>query len=439
MLCLKEIIASREADWQPLMEAVVQAPSLARIILAAWVLARFVAVCVVEAVLEERAQRPTAWPTCPQCGARLQSKGFVARQLTTLVGVVRWRRRVGRCPQGCALGPQVAPLDEALGVTPHQQTGIELQRVGCALAVFVPFETAALLLGMLCGVPVSPEAIWHWVQAVGQRAMDALQRELENLEKGILPEEELLDAQSAALPLLIGADGVKVPFRPQAGTPRGKTIWLEIKVGILARLGRRRTASGQEEPRLERRRVVAVLGSVGALSPRLWLEAVRQGILSAPLVAWLSDGGPGLWGVFKARFARYARGILDFYHAAQNLWKGAAAWLDGRTKRARQWFVTARHRLRHGGLEEVLADLAAAQSLPGLPASARATLTNLYHYLETHRQHLDYERFHALGLPLGSGLVESACKWLIQQRFKGVGMRWSEDGFNHLLDRKSVV
>ncbi len=30
-------------------------------------------------------------------------------------------------------------------------------------------------------------------------------------------------------------------------------------------------------------------------------------------------------------------------------------------------------------------------------------------------------------------MVESTCKWLIQQRFKGVGMRWSEDGFNHLL------
>jgi transposase len=30
-------------------------------------------------------------------------------------------------------------------------------------------------------------------------------------------------------------------------------------------------------------------------------------------------------------------------------------------------------------------------------------------------------------------VVESACKWLIQQRFKGVGMRWSEDGFTHLL------
>ena len=38
-----------------------------------------------------------------------------------------------------------------------------------------------------------------------------------------------------------------------------------------------------------------------------------------------------------------------------------------------------------------------------------------------------------MGLPLGSGMVESACKWLIQQRFKGVGMLGREDGFNHLL------
>ena len=46
---------------------------------------------------------------------------------------------------------------------------------------------------------------------------------------------------------------------------------------------------------------------------------------------------------------------------------------------------------------------------------------------------MDYKRVKELGLPIGSGMVESACKWLIQQRFKGVGMRWSEDGFNHLL------
>jgi len=51
----------------------------------------------------------------------------------------------------------------------------------------------------------------------------------------------------------------------------------------------------------------------------------------------------------------------------------------------------------------------------------------------THQSHINYQRYKELGLPLGSGMVESACKWLIQQRFKGVGMRWSEPGFNHLL------
>jgi hypothetical protein len=40
-----------------------------------------------------------------------------------------------------------------------------------------------------------------------------------------------------------------------------------------------------------------------------------------------------LWRLFDERFAEVATGILDFYHAAQNLWKRAAAWLDGRTPR----------------------------------------------------------------------------------------------------------
>ena len=224
-----------------------------------------------------------------------------------------------------------------------------------------------------------------------------------------------------------------VPFRRKAGSPKGKIRWREVKVAVLARLGQHTTRTGQTVSRLEQRRLVAVLGDIDALSPRLWLEALRQGLRSAKLVAWLSDGGRGFWRLYAERFAAHATGILDFYHAAQNLWKGTAAWLDGRTKRAHTWFAGARHQLRHGQAEEVLADIAAALDLDGLPTSAYETLTKLYAYLDKHRAHIDYQKFKALGLPLGSGLVEGACKWLIQQRFKGVGMRWSEEGFNYLL------
>jgi hypothetical protein len=60
-------------------------------------------------------------------------------------------------------------------------------------------------------------------------------------------------------------------------------------------------------------------------------------------------------------------------------------------------------------------------------------LRTVYAYVERHREHIDCAVYKALGLPLGSGMVESACKWLIQQRCKGVRMRWIEEGFNHLL------
>jgi hypothetical protein len=408
------------------------ARSLPTLVLAAWQMARILAVHLVEAVLAERACRPTAWPPCPVCGASLRSKGFVPRQMMSLCGPIRWQRRVGRCPQGCAI-PQVAPLDDVLGVPPHQRTSAEVQALGCALAVFVPFATAARLLSWYSGGAISPCAVWGWVQTAGQVAMETLQAHLETVATGSLVPPEPLAADLAALPLALGADGVMVPFRPQPGTPQGKVRWREIKVGVLARLGRHRTRTGQVITRLAQRRLVAVLGDIEALTPRLWLEALRQGIRSAPQVVWLSDGGRGLWRLFDECFAASATGILDFYHAAQHLWKGAAAWLDGRTSQARRWFVWARHRLRHGMPDGVLADLTDALDVEGLPETARATLTTVRAYLERHREHIDYARYKELGLPLGSGMVESACKWLIQQRFKGVGMRWSENGFNHLL------
>jgi hypothetical protein len=263
--------------------------------------------------------------------------------------------------------------------------------------------------------------------------MAHLQEELDAVAGGQALIPEPLSVEQAALPLVLGADGVMVPFRPAAGMPRGKIRWREVKVGVLARIGQHRTRTGQGVTRLTQRRLVAVLGDIDALKPRLWLAALRQGIQHAPQVVWLSDGGRGLWRLFEEQFVGYATGILDFYHAAQNLWKSAAAWLDGRTTQARRWFGWARHRLRHGQPDGVLADLAEAWEVEGLPDTARATLATVYAYLARHRDHIDYQVYKELGLPLGSGMVESACKWLIQQRFKGVGMRWSEEGFNHLL------
>ena len=69
---------------------------------------------------------------------------------------------------------------------------------------------------------------------------------------------ESLDEVTAAVELAIAADGVMVPFRPQPKTPKGKTQWREVKVGLLVRLGSRLTRAGTQVTRLLRRRLVAV-------------------------------------------------------------------------------------------------------------------------------------------------------------------------------------
>jgi hypothetical protein len=376
MLCLTDSIRHDEPSVQGLLSAVEDALTRTELMLAAWQLARVVAMHLVEAVRAERARRPTAWPRCPACGASLRRKGVVQRQITSLCGPIRWRRRVGRCPHGCAT-EQVVPFAEALGVPPPQRPSGALQSLGGALAVFVPCATAATWLRWSHGDAVSPRAVWRWVPAAGRRAMEPLQEPWEKVTQGSLPTPEPLAAARAAAPVVLGADGVRVPFRPEGGHPTGKTRWREITVGVLARVGQHRTRLGQVVTRRPQRRLVAVLGDREALTPRLWLAAVRQGLLHAPQVVWLREGGRGVWRLFEERCSCHATGMVDLYHAAQHLWKGAAAWVDGRTTQARRWFAWARHRLRPGMPDGVLADLADALDVEGLPETARHTLTTV--------------------------------------------------------------
>ena len=248
---------------------------------------------LVEAVLAARSQHPTPWPRCPQCGAGLRSKGFAKRQITSLFGPIQWRRRVGRGPQGCET-PQVAPVDEALGIQPPQRSRGALQALGGALAVCVPLATAARLLGWYSGSLVSPQAVWGWLPAAGQQALETLQKHLHALAQGDLPAPEALAAELAAAPLVVGADGVMGPLRPTGGQPTGKTPWHEVKGGVLARLRQHRTRTGKVITRLRQRRLVAVLGESEALTPRVWLAAVRQSSSTAPQVGWRSEGARGL-------------------------------------------------------------------------------------------------------------------------------------------------
>lgn len=338
---------------------------------------------------------------------------------------------MGGCPKGCR-GPLYAPLDEAFGIAKHQKSSDELVRLGCLFSLFVPYELAAWLLGQFSGLQVSASSLWHWVEHHGQIVLAELSEQVSQQQAGQSIVPDVLDECLRDLPLLIGADGVMVPMRPHPKTPKGKTVWREVKVGILTRLGTRLTRSGESVSQLLHRRLVAVLGPLEQFIPLLQLEAHRQSLDSASKVIWISDGGRGFWRVYQQCFAHCAIAVLDFYHAAGHLWRAASALFNHQAGQ-HAWFKRWRHALRHGQHRTVLAMLTSLVNTELFTGKDLSTLLQVQAYFQRHHTHTRYQHFERKQIPLGSGMVESACKWLIQQRFKGVGMRWSEPGLQHLL------
>ncbi|NJM68269.1 MAG: ISKra4 family transposase, partial [Acaryochloris sp. RU_4_1] len=182
------------------------------------------------------------------------------------------------------------------------------------------------------------------------------------------------------------------------------------------------------------RRLVARLGDIDQFIPLLQLEAHKQDFESAPTLIWLSDGGRGFWRVYRTLFSHCAVAPLDFFHAAGQLARATQAMFgDSRSAQAQGWFRRWRHPLRHGQHLQVLCALTVLIHSQLFTSKSFTTLLQVQAYFQRHHRHIRYRHFEQQQIPLGSGMVESACKCLVQQRFKGVGMRWSEDGFNHLL------
>jgi len=90
-------------------------------------------------------------------------------------------------------------LDNQLGIDPYQQTSSE-QRLGCLVAVFLPFELAAWMLQQFSGIQVSDDTLWNWVQSAGQQAAENLKLQLQQLRAGQSIPVESLDETLLTMP-----------------------------------------------------------------------------------------------------------------------------------------------------------------------------------------------------------------------------------------------
>lgn len=131
---------------------------------------------------------------------------------------------------------------------------------------------------------------------------------------------------------------------------------------------------------------------------------------------------------------------IDFWHAAEYL-NAAAAGMAGSAAAQRQWADGACHRLKHetDGAGQLLAEM--SQRLAGgrHTAAVREALEKAVTYFTNHLERMKYAFNQAMGLPLGSGVTEAACKCVAKARLCGSGMRWDGKGAAEVLRLRTML
>lgn len=358
-------------------------------------------------------------PECTACEEAMRHKGYATGPLVTTLGNVRVRRARFRC-EHC--GAESYPHDARLRFRGHAVSW-PLAKVIGRLGAQLPFAQARDSLRLDYSVALAKQTLETICEHAGAALLDeedALRSQLQSLP---------VDQRSRALPdcdispekAYVFGDGAMIHT---AGD------WHEIRVASVAA-----TDADDATRAIDHR---ARFLSCEDFGWQLLLLSRSVGFHRAKLKAFIADGARWLWDVAAVQFPDAVQ-ILDWYHLSEHVHQTAAA-VYGEGDAAAQEFSRQRlDELWNGRVNETLRALGALHK--SLRARGkREALRKFIGYLKNNRQRIDYPRYRELGLKVGSGQVESACKTLVGQRCKQAGMRnWTQRGAEGVLRLRAAL
>ena len=158
----------------------------------------------------------------------------------------------------------------------------------------------------------------------------------------------------------------------------------------------------------------------------------------------LVDGDVYQLGLIQAQAA--ARGItliilVDFIHVLEYLWKTAWCFHAPRDPAMEDWVIAQGLDILHGRTGEVIARIArlAAEHPPKPGGEHAKIIRKTLHYLTAKQPWMDYPRALAEGWPIATGVIEGACRHLVQDRMGITGARWSLEGAQAMLWLRAIA
>jgi len=390
-------------------------------------------------MLEKGAQLKAdqAPPICPVCQNKLSRwKRGHWTSIQTRFGRVRIQRARGYCKR-CRKWR--FPADSLLGLPEQGTQSPAVQEMAALTVSKMPAPEAEQVVERLAGVKISAATLARQAQQSGQRAQQK-RREMDqqmSQPRGRVQQDQDLQLKLALEPFTLVIELDAWNIRERDGWGQSEALrqkgeeparWHWVYGGTCFRLSQRSQTGGGRPAILSRGYAMTRAGS-DALKEQLWAEAMRHGLGRANEVLIVADGAAWIWNLAGDRFAG-ARQRVDYYHVSQHLWAVAHALHPDDELAAKAWVEPMLDKIKQDGSCQVITDL--EQLRERLENPARQQMEKEIHYLQTHRDRMDYGTAHQRGEPLGSGAMESTCRQY-QVRFKRTGQFWSQTGDEALM------
>jgi hypothetical protein len=282
----------------------------------------------------------------------------------------------------------------------------------------MPFEHASSILHDLLGVHVSGET--------GRRLSEQAGKQVEQAQtaQAHLPSKQETTMRSKALRLAMSADGAMVPL------VGGE--WAEVRTLAIGEVpARGATAAAVHVDKLS---YFSRLSDAATFTDLAEVETRRRHLIEAEEVCAVMDGAEWLQGMIDVHRQDAVR-ILDFPHAAEHVAKLLEALRTRGTCLPENLLQRCLHALKERG-PVTLAKMAARLSEED---ASQPEVREHLSYLQKRCSQMQYPIFRQAGWPLGSGMVESANKLVVERRLKGAGMRWERQNVNPMLALRNGI
>lgn len=131
--------------------------------------------------------------------------------------------------------------------------------------------------------------------------------------------------------------------------------------------------------------------------------------------------------------------VLDIVHVLEYLWRAAYAFHPEGSAEAEKWVEDRLLALLNGRTAgEIGRSLRGMIESHGLDAKTAKPVMKCINYLKRNARWLHYDRALAEGLPIATGVIEGACRHLVQDRMGRTGARWSLIGAEAVLRLRAL-